>query len=86
MLMRGVKVHGALPRPGQKKYVLQQLLEATWRCCNGCTKMAAVGISARAHAQPEGATSQSCSGRDSMAANGLTGPASRQLQEATCLC
>ena len=62
--------------------MLQQLLAATWRCCSGCANMAAVGVGARAQAQPEGATWLSCSGRDRMAAAGMSLPAAMQLEEA----
>ena len=84
MPMRGEKlVSPGMPRHGPESCVLQQLLEATWRCCNGCTRMAAIGIRARAQARPVGATWQFCSGRDTMAAAGMRTPAPRQLAEAT---
>ena len=45
MPMLGVKVQ-ATPwtRLGPRSCVLQQLLEATWHCCNGCAKMAVSGM------------------------------------------
>ena len=63
--------------------MLQQLSAAIWRCCNGCANMAAVGIEARAQAQPEGVTWLSFGGRDRMAAAGDRTPAAMQLEEAT---
>ena len=86
MLMRGVKVHGPGTRHWRSCCALQQPPEATWRCCNGCTRMAALEMSTRAHSQPEWATWQSCSGRDTMAAAGMKLPAPVQLKEAIWQC
>ena len=66
--------------------MLQQLLKATWHCCNGCTRMAVAGMRTHAQAQPERATWQPCSGRAGMAAVGMRTPAPLPLLEATWQC
>ena len=84
MPMPGEKVQ--MTRPGEANYVLQQLPEAAWRCCIGCSRMAVLQIRTHAQAQQEGATWQSCSGRDTMAAPGMRTPAPLPLLEATWQC